>query len=129
MFKYKEDINPKDLEMLQPALWILLTRSMLYCAEHKLPFIVTSLISDRENVQSKSRTHEQGRAADISTVGWTETHIHRFQYLMNRWYSDIAAISFSEKKPIAALYHDAGYGSHMHLQVRPNAKWQNFIKE
>ncbi len=129
MFRYKEDIDPKDLEMIQPALWILLTRTMLYCAEYKLPFVVTSIISDRKNINSKSRTHEEGRAIDISSKGWTESHIYRFQYHMNTWYSDIAAISAKDNEPRAVVHHDSGYGEHFHLQVRPNAKWQKFIKE
>ncbi len=128
-FNCKEDIDLEDLKVLQPALWILITRSMLYCAEFNLPFKITSLVSDRKGIKSKSMTHETGRAADISSKGWTETHIYRFTYLMNNWYKDIGAISSSDLKPRAVVHHDAGYGSHFHLQVRPNADFNKFVKE
>ena len=53
-FNCKEDIALEDLKVLQPALWILITRSMLYCAEFNLPFKITSIISDRKGIKSKS---------------------------------------------------------------------------
>ena len=129
IFNCGDDIDLEDLKMLQPALWILMTQTMLYCKEHNLPFKVTSLISDRKNVESKSTTHETGRAFDLSAKGWTETHIYRFQYLMNIWFKDIAAISSVDKKPRAVVYHDSGHGYHFHLQVRPNANYRKFIKD
>ena len=129
IFNCQDDIDLEDLKMLQPALWILITRSMLYCSEYKLPFKITSIISDRGKVKSKSRSHETGRAIDISSRSWPDMHVHRFKYLMNRWYKDIAAISSSDLKPRAVIYHDVGYGSHFHLQVRPNANFNKFVSK
>lgn len=129
LFETKEDINLEDLKEMDPALLILLTRTFLFCSEFNLPCRITSIKSDRKNIKSSSKTHEQGRAIDISTKGWTEHLIHSFLYRMNRDYAEIAAISASDLKPRAAIYHDVGYGSHIHLQVRPNAKWHSFIKE
>lgn len=129
IYTLKRGVDSKDLQMIQPALWILLTRTFLYCAEYELPCRITSLINDRKGVKATSRTHESGRAVDISVRGWSETHKYRFQYVMNQEYSDIAAISASDHKPRAVVLHDSGRGPHLHIQVRPNAKWHKFIKE
>jgi hypothetical protein len=127
IFETKEDIELKDLGEMQPALLILLTHTVLYCQEYNLPLKITSLKSDRKNVRAASKTHETGRAVDISTMGWTEYHINRFVFLTNRYYADIAAISASDYKPRAAIYHDVGHGAHIHLQVKPNAKTERFV--
>lgn len=127
ILKFKDEVNPKDLEMIQPALLTLLTAAALYCNEYNLPCEVTSLVSDREGVKATSTTHEEGRAFDLSVKGWTETHIHRFVYLMNRDYADIAAISESDHKPRAVVYHNSGYGEHLHIQVRRNAPVYKFV--
>lgn len=120
---FKPGVDPYDLQFLHPAVWILLTAAILYCEEHDLPFIITSLINDREGVEAKSRTHEEGRAIDISVRGWSESQIHRFCHKMTTNYRDIAAISASDLEPRAALYHD----NHIHLQVRPNANCNKFV--
>ena len=128
MFETKDDIKLEDLKMIQPALFVLFTRAVLYCNENKLPCRITSLISDRKDVKSVSRTHEQGRAVDISVKGWTQQHIHRFVFIMNRDYREIAAISASDGIPRAVIYHEyEGQGDHLHLRVRPNADVSKFM--
>lgn len=129
MFTKNNDIDLNDLQMIDPALWILITRTMLYCAEYKLPCRITSLVSDRENVKAVSKTHEQGRAIDISTHGWTEQHCNRFKFIMNRDYKDLGAISYSDLKARAVVYGDSKHLDHFHLQVRPNANYKRFIKD
>lgn len=121
--KFKRGVNPKDLEKLQPAAWILLLRTILYCEEHGLQCRITSLISDRGKVKAKSRSHEEGRAFDIGIRGWSEFHINRFAYIMNRDYEKIAAISFSDLKPRAVVPKK----DHLHIQVRPDAPYQKFV--
>ena len=125
----QDDIDMRDLLDMQPALFILLTRTLLYCNEFKIPCKITSLISDRKDVKSVSKTHEQGRAVDISVVGWTQLHIQKFVHMMNKDYADIAAISYTDKMPRAAVYHNyKNQGSHIHLQVRPNANVNKYVK-
>ena len=120
---FKEDINTNDLLQFTPATWVLFSSSVMYCAQHNLPFKVTSLISDRGNVKATSSTHEEGRAFDISVKGWTEQAIHRFVYIMNKNHSDIAAISASDGKPRAVIYHN----NHLHIQCRREASINNYI--
>ena len=129
LFEIKKDVELKDLTDMQPALMILFTATIIYCKEYKLPCKITSIKTDRKNVRSKSTTHEEGRAFDLSVTGWTEMHIHRFTYLMNSDYREIGAISASDRNSRSAVYHDYdGQGDHIHLQVRRNAHYKKYMK-
>lgn len=129
IFGLKEGVDAKDLQVIHPALLILLTRTILYCQEHKLPCTITSLINDRKGVKATSRTHESGRAFDLSIKSWPNIHLHRFPFLMNIQYADIGAISSRDGIPRAVVYGDDNHKDHMHIQVRPDAAWNRFIKE
>lgn len=123
----KENVSFEDLKEVNIALWLLLNHAHLYCGANNLPFVLTSIMHDRNGIKSSSVTHQEGRAIDISVHGWSATHIERFIYHMNRSFVSIGAISIVNGKSIAALYHDAGYGAHIHLQVRPNANYSQFL--
>jgi hypothetical protein len=122
MIDVKSDIDISDLLELSPELYFLFAYAYSYCKKYKLNFKITSLISDRGNTKSVSKTHEQGRAFDISVQGWNDVHIHRLVYLVNTKFKDIAAISAKDLQPRAAIFHNyKGQGDHIHFQVRPNA--------
>ncbi len=129
IFDIKDDIVLEDLMMMQPALLILYTATILYCNEYSLPCTFTSFMSDRENVKQQTKTHEEGRAFDMSTIGWTEMHINRFVHMINTDYRDIAAVSARDGIARAAVYHNyKSQGDHIHLQVRRDAKVNKFVK-
>lgn len=127
LFDCKDDIDLNDLKELQPACWVLLTAALLFCKEHNIILKITSIKSDRKNVNAVSKTHEEGRAIDISVYQWPPVLIHRLCHNLNRSYSDIAAISAKDLVPRAAVYHNAGHGSHVHIQCRPNVNMNKFI--
>ena len=126
-FELKSDCEIKDMMFLQPALYVLLTRTFIFCSENNLPCKITSIISDRDDVVAQSKTHEQGRAVDISIRDWPENLINKYIYMMNIDYSDIAAISSSDNKPRAVIRHNVGSGDHLHLQVRHNANLNKYF--
>lgn len=128
LFKTKYDIDLDDLQNLQPAMWLIFTGALLYCKRHNLTCRITSIISDRGNVNAKSRTHETGRAIDLGVRaedGWTDLHISRLTHQLCKDYADIAAISASDLLPRAAI----AKSDHIHLQCRPQADISKFIKE
>lgn len=128
LFEIKDDIDLSDLQKLQPAIWIIFTGALLYCKQHGLTCRITSIISDRGNVNAKSKTHEQGRAIDLGVRaedGWTNLHISRLAHQLCKDYADIAALSHSDLSPRAAI----AKSNHIHLQCRPNADVSKFIKE
>ena len=89
-----------------------------YAAIEGLPVEITSVFEHVEERQS--RTHEEGRAIDISIRGWNEVQIAEVTTLLNTRMVGIAAISSSDGAPRAVVVHEIGaLGRHFHLQVRP----------
>ena len=128
LFKIKEDIDLNDLQKLQPAIWIIFTGALLYCKRHNLTCRITSIISDRGQVNAKSKTHEQGRAIDLGIRkedGWSDLHVSRLAHTLCQDYEDIAALSHSDLSPRACIIKP----DHLHLQCRPNADVSKFIKD
>jgi hypothetical protein len=117
-FKLNEDVLAEDILMLQPATLFLLSQVVLWCSAHKLSCVITSFISDRENVKAKTMTHSEGRAFDLSIKGWTKFDIARFVFHFNTKYKDIAAIAASDNQPKAVVYGDKNHRDHMHMQVK-----------
>jgi len=126
IFNAKNEVDLNDFKEMSPALLILFTHTVLYCHEYGIPLSITSIKSDRDGIESASTTHEEGRAIDISVKGWSTLHIERFVYLTNLHYADIAAISASDYKPRAAVYHE-GTAYHIHLQVKNDARINRFV--
>lgn len=122
MISFKSDVNPNDLLMLKPQAWVLFDATARYCISRNLPFVVTSLITDRDGVKSKSNSHAEGRAFDIRVHGWSKFDCHHFAHYMNTTFSDIAAISSSDKKERAVVVKP----DHMHVQSRPIANWREY---
>lgn len=115
---FKPGVDIKDFKWLTRQCEILFVAAMRYCHEHKLPMRITSMVSDRKDVVSKSSTHQEGRAFDLSVHGWEKDNIIDFVEWMNHNYKNIAAISSHDLVPRAAIYHNTGNGYHIHCQVR-----------
>lgn len=125
LFEIKDDIDLEDMMQWQePLLW-LFAATVRWCREVGVPCKITSLIRDRQNVKAVSRTHESGRAYDLSIQGWSKTHIHKFCFFMNSNYSDWGAIGKTSGKSIVALYHN----NHIHVQIRPNASVDKYLSK
>jgi len=115
----KPEVDIMDVTMIHENLMILLTAFIMWCHQHGKPAVVTSMISDKVYGRV-SRTHAEGRAFDISVKGWSPKEIEKFVNYFNRTFKEIAAISKSDLKPRAAVYHQVeGNAPHIHLQVKP----------
>lgn len=120
-FKFKEGVAKHELSKLHHNMLYLLYIVSKYAEEHRLNIEITSLIGDRDGIKPSSTTHSEGRAVDISVRGWDLSEIEQFVKYLNSgqpFTHQVAAISASDFQPRAAIYHDAGYGAHIHLQVR-----------
>ena len=93
-----------------------------YCHQRKIPFVITSAISNAledKALNRTSKTHIEGRAADISLQGWSSTDRELFTSFFNGKYNtDYGAISASSGKKNLIYHHDSGHGAHLHIQVR-----------
>ena len=118
-FELKHDCNIEDLRMISPKLMMMLSTLLSFADSRKLPVVITSIISDRINVIAKSTTHEDGRALDISVVGWSQKDIKDIKDLILFRHKDISAISASDGKHRPIVYHNyRNQGDHLHLQCR-----------
>jgi hypothetical protein len=114
----KEDVVLADLLALNPKVFIVLGHFLTYADKHGLPVTITSIISDRENVESVSTTHEDGRAIDIRSKDWPLHHRQEVIEYMHHIASHYGAISASDNQRRVIVHHDyMGQGGHFHLQV------------
>lgn len=126
LFNIKDDIVLEDLQRLTPAMWVVLTAVIMYTKRNNLPLTITSIISDRGQVNAVSKTHDQGRAVDIRISDWSKVHCQKLCFTLNTQYHDIAAISYSDRRPRCAILKK----DHIHLQVRPgDSVLDKFFKE
>lgn len=127
LFKVKDGVKLGDIQEFQPALMLIFTYVVLYCHKHQLPCVISSLIQDRDKVNAKSMTHEEGRAFDLSLHGISTFHVERLVYHVNKKFNDIGAISAETgfSNPAEDKLH--GTGPHIHFQVRPHAQYEQLI--
>ena len=124
LFDCKQDVDLYDMQEWSEALLWIFAATVRYCRENNLALVITSLKSDRANVQAVSSTHDEGRAFDIRTRDWDLPTIHKLCYFLNTNYSDWGAIGKTSGKSIVALYHN----NHIHIQVRRTPNLAKYLK-
>ena len=120
-FKNKE--KKLDLFYIHWSLAMVLAAMSGFCKKNKIPFMVTDMISTKEEDMALGRvssTHRTKRAADISVKGWSATDIEDFVRFWDghEFNKNYGAVSRKTGKPRLVYYHDSGFGSHCHVQVK-----------
>lgn len=117
-WRIKDDIVLEDVMMLHPKLLIVFGHFMVFAQKRGLPVNVTSIIHDRQNVQSVSKTHEEGRAIDISSAQWGKRNVQDCIKYMEKVAGHYGAISYSDLERRVIVHHNyKNQGDHFHLQV------------
>ena len=119
---HKPGVDAADWYKVKDSLIILAKFTMIFCKENNLPLLFTSIIRPKIPKVSKSRTHEQGRAFDISVRGWAKDDVIRFVTKINASFK-LGAVSATDGTEREAIYEDgisAGKGAHLHIQCRPD---------
>lgn len=116
---HKPEVKVDDFDIVKPNLRILCYEFVEYCNSRDLPILLTSLVRPMIPGVSKSDSHAQGRAADFSAKGFTIDDCLLLEKYFNENYEKIGAISASDGKARACVFHDVGLGAHFHLQCRP----------
>ena len=117
-FTCKDDVKLEDVMLFDPKLWIVFGHFLNFADGRDLPVVVTSLMTDRENVQAVSKTHEEGRALDVSTRDWSDEDIEHCIAYMKNVAGHYGAISYSDNERRVIVYHNyMNQGDHFHLQV------------
>jgi hypothetical protein len=114
----KEGVVIQDILALNPKVLVVLGHFMSYAEKHNLPVTITSIISDRDGIETASRTHEEGRAIDLRSSDWPEHHRREVVEHMLHIANHYGAISASDHHRRVIIHHDyKGQGGHFHLQV------------
>lgn len=115
IISFKPEVIKEDLFILSPATLQIFSELCMFAKKNLLPVKITSIISDV--VQNRvSSSHKEGRAIDISSRGWTSFQALELQDHLNFKFQHLGATSFSDGKVRACVWHDAGFGSHFHIQ-------------
>lgn len=116
-FTTKPEVDMEDFKQMKPLLIVVFGYFLQFCAENKINPNLTHILGDLH--VSKSRTHSEGRAFDVSTRGWTAKQIDDCIVYMNDKVGHLGAYSASDGKQRVIVRHDAGMGDHFHCQIKP----------
>lgn len=92
-----------------------------WCIKNECTFLITETkTTDAEDrvLNRVSKTHQEGRAIDLSCREWKKENIEEFIAYFSHKYAHIAAVGMSGPRLI--VHHDSGHGAHFHVQIRPN---------
>lgn len=120
--KINQDVLVTELQQVRPDMLLVLAYFSMFCWEKKLPCIVTSVFE--EIFERSTETHKEGRAVDVSVKGFGPKDIGDCIDYLNKNVGHLGAYSSSDNKQRVAIYHNVGFGNHLHLQVS-----RNFSKE
>lgn len=114
--KFKPGVDPIDFFGCSPNLILLLGHFALFCRVNKLACTITSITDNQPG--RVTEVHAQGRAFDASVKGFTTDEIDWLLSTFNEKHKYIAAISKSDGKRRAVIYHRVEGGAHhLHFQV------------
>lgn len=107
----------KDFQFISPTLLETFINVIRYCQGHGLPLVITRIIDKKIPGVSKTNTHAEGRAIDISVRDWGEEDIKNIVDYFNTKYYHSGAFSLSDGNPRYMVDH-AGTARHIHIQIR-----------
>jgi hypothetical protein len=124
--EHKPGVDSMDWHKVNDKLLILAGYTVIFCKERALPVIFTSIIRPQIKGVSKSKTHEQGRAFDLSVRSWTKAQINEFVTKINKEFK-LGAVSATDGTEREAIFEDDEFDKngkqvkwrHLHVQCRP----------
>jgi uncharacterized protein YcbK (DUF882 family) len=115
--------HKKDYELLsrvEPTLLKVFADIVSYCYQKRIPVQITQAIAEPIQGVSKSTTHREGRAIDISVRGWDVDEIDDVVKEFNDKYGAVYGTApTAQDKPRVMVYHH-GTAWHIHVQIRRN---------
>jgi len=153
--KFKNPHEDIDLAYLHPNLLMVVGYIGAFCLEHGIEPVFTSVVRSKvqnEKYNSRSMTHVQGRAVDMSlniSHGWnyelTQKLVDDLNTLVNLKPTDerpnpfynVGAISSKDLVQRVIVIHknwnapessDRNDFTHAHIQVRPDEDWAEYLK-
>lgn len=117
---FESEKTLEEFKIISPKLLYTFSALNEFCHKEKIPLRITSIVRTIDKI-SKSKTHQTGRALDISTKDWTKKNRLDVERFLSGWDNlhDYGARSKSDNLRRIAIFHNAGQGDHLHLQVKP----------
>lgn len=115
----------KEYQEIDPRLQLLLEEMARWVVAKGYKFVITDLMSEEtedKKLNRVSKSHQEGRAADIRVRDWPRQFRLMFEEYFEKRYSHLAAISKKTGKPNLVYTHEVGFGIHCHISVRPKEK-------
>ena len=120
------DVRPKffcsddlrEIRFISPWLLVILADVILWSHPRGLNVGITSILREKNDGISESATHQEGRAIDLSVIGWSKDNITQLAEHINEKYAQLLGTSKDMREPKVCIYHNNGNGWHFHFQVR-----------
>jgi hypothetical protein len=119
--KFKDPELLLEYQQISPTLRMILESMAKYVVAAGHSFIITDLLSEAsedKKLKRISKSHQEGRAADIRVRDWPLDFRQQFERHFEEKFKEEAAISLKTKKPNLIQIHDNGSGIHIHAQTR-----------
>jgi len=121
MVTVKKSVPLTGFVNCHPVLLMIIGEADFFCFSYgqklQLSTLVTTLEIDLID-NRKSFTHRQGRAFDVSILGWSEDFITRFKANLTSKFAQYGAVTLGKKaERLLILDHDSGSGRHLHVQI------------
>lgn len=118
-FKHPELL--KEYQLIHPRLQVILEDMAQWVTSHGHKFVITDLLSEEQEdrkLNRVSKSHSEGRAADIRVRPWPEDFRKKFEDYFELKYLKFAAISAKTGQANLIEIHSNGNGIHCHVQLR-----------
>jgi len=118
--KFKNSEIAKEYQHLRERAQLISEDMAIFCREHGVDYVITDIMSDSiedKKLKRVSKSHSEGRAWDVRTIGWTDGFKERFKSHFERIYKEWAAVSASTGQKNLIVFHDNGNGQHGHCQI------------
>lgn len=119
-FKHKSLLA--EYQEIHPALQVILEDMAMWVTSHGFPFVITDLLSEEtedKELSRVSKTHYEGRAADLRCRDWTPEFKSKFEKYFEEKYKSAAAISKETGLPNLVYIHKLpNNAEHVHVQIR-----------
>ncbi len=117
-FKHPDLIN--EYQVIDARLQLVLEDMASWVTGRGYEFIVTDLMSEEsedKKLNRVSKSHQEGRAADIRVRNWPKEFQDEFEAYFELKYKKWAAISAKSGLRNLIVIHSNGNGIHCHIQV------------
>lgn len=117
--KFKTQTSWERAFHMSPIAIIIMADMAYYCRQNKLPFVITETFtteSEDRKVNRSHSCHREGRAFDVSFIGWTMEKANAFMKFFEDKWGHIGAVSASTGQRNLVELHN-GTALHFHVQI------------